>query len=346
MSHPCCVILGMTPPRTDRQALDEHHGTAGRIHIAIESAPTASLPKTLFIKVAPSSPIQQVIMSLFELGTREVLFYSAVASDAPLRTPECHGVELDSRRGRNMILLEDLSESAAFRDIREPASAAEAGAMIDAFADFHAAFWQSPRLDGDLAPLRSRSANAERIGNFFVKSVLGKLKGRSADVVPPTMQQQSRIMFEKRAEIDAFWATEPQTLCHGDTHLGNAFFVGDTPGFLDWQAVMVGPGIRDVSYFLIASMAASSLAAIERDLVDRYVARLADHGVEVDANRTWTLYRASASDFYVSAVVTARTSDRMQPAEISDVGVDRVVAAMDRLATFDILAQIISGKQI
>ena len=97
---------------------------------------------------------------------------------------------------------------------------------------------------------------------------------------------------------------------------------------------------------LISSITASSLAAIERDLVDRYVERLADHGVEVDADRTWTLYRASASDFYVSALVTAGTSDRMQPAEISDIGVDRVIAAMHRLETFDILDRIVAGEEI
>ncbi len=73
------------------------------------------------------------------------------------------------------------------------------------------------------------------------------------------MQRASRMLFEQRDAIEAFWATEPQTLCHGDTHLGNLFFEGSSPGFLDWQAVMMGPGIRDVSYFLIASVDVSLL---------------------------------------------------------------------------------------
>ena len=38
-----------------------------------------------------------------------------------------------------------------------------------------------------------------------------------------------------------------------------------------------------------------------------------------------------------AAVVTANTSDRMQPPEISRVGVERVVAAMERLDTFEVL---------
>jgi aminoglycoside/choline kinase family phosphotransferase len=328
------------------RVLDEHHGTSGRVRVAIESTPDADLPETLFVKLTPRNLVQRVMMSMFELGSREVLFYAEVAEDAPLRVPRCYGAELDAGRGRNLIVLEDLSATATFRDIREPATAEEAMAVVDALADLHAAFWDSPRLAGDLAVLRARSPSAERLGNVFVKSVLGKLKGRSAEVVPADLARQSRIIFEKKAEIDAFWAGEPQTLCHGDTHFGNMFFEGDTPGFLDWQAVMVGPGIRDISYFLIASVDGTVLEPIERDLVDGYVKRLATHGVETDAERAWTLYRASASDFYTAAVVTAGTSDRMQPAEISGVGVDRVVPAMRRLGTFDLLEQIVRGDHV
>ncbi|WP_426573980.1 phosphotransferase [Aquihabitans sp. McL0605] len=322
------------------RVLDEHHGTAGRVRIAIDAAPEADLPETLFLKLTPKSPTQRVMMSVFALGTRELLFYSAIADDVPLRVPRCFGAELDARRGRNLMVLEDLSSTAVFRDIREPASAEEAASVVDALADLHAAFWRSDRIDGDLAPLRSRGAAAEKLGNVFVGKVLGKLKGRNAEVIPAEMQRASRIVFEQKEAIDAFWAGEPQTLCHGDTHFGNLFFEGTTPGFLDWQATMTWPGIRDVSYFAISSVDPAVLEPIERGLVDRYAARLAGHGIDLDGDQTWDRYRASASDMYVSAVVTAGTSDRMQPAEISQVGVDRVVAAMARLATFDLLAQI------
>ncbi len=105
---------------------------------------------------------------------------------------------------------------------------------------------------------------------------------------------------------------------------------------------MVGPGIRDVSYFLNASMDPHDLAPIERDLFDGYVARLADHSVDLDSAPTWDDYRASAAEFYVAAVVTAGTSDRMQPPEISAVGVDRAAAAVQRLGTFEVLEQMLT----
>lgn len=322
------------------QVLDEHHGTAGRIHLAVEATSAAELPDTIFVKCTPRHPVQRVMMSVFELGARELLFYESVADDVPLRVPHCYGLDHHRRRGRNLLVLEDLGATARFRDIREPATADEAAAVVDALAALHGAFWGSPRLTGDLAALSARSPAAERLGNLFVKSVLGKRKGRSAEVIPADVARAGRMMFEQRAAIDAFWAREAQTLCHGDTHLGNLFFEGPRPGFLDWQAAMVGPGLRDVSYFLIASVDPHVLTPIESDLVDRYVGRLAEHGVVLDRAWAWNRYRASAAEIYVAAVVTAGTADRMQPAEISSVGVDRAVTAVQRLDTFAILGRL------
>ena len=323
------------------QVLDEHHGTAGRIRLRLDATPEADLPETLFAKVTPHNLVQRLMMNIFELGAREVLFYDAVADEVPVRTPTCFGVERDPRRGRTVILLEDLTDGATFADIRTPATLEQAGAVVDALADLHATFWETPRFGTDLRLLAGRSAESEKLGNLFVGRILGNLKGYAADVLSPEVRRKGRIAFERRAEIDLLWLGLPQTLCHGDTHFGNLFFEGDVAGFLDWQAVMMSPSIRDVSYFLLASTDPTDLAPVERGLVDRYVTRLSAHGVEVDPDETWTLYRATAVEFYVAAVVTASTSDRMQPAEISQVGVDRVAAGMERLGTFDALEQLL-----
>lgn len=327
---------------TSVRVLDEHHGTAGRVRLAVDATPSADLPATLFLKVTPGNLTQRVMMNVFDLGAREVLFYSALGATVPVRVPRCFGAALDVRRGRNVIVLEDLTH-AEFRDIRQPLDVDRAAAVVDALAELHAGHWGTSRFRSDLTLFASRSPASERLGNLFVGRVLGTLKGHAAAVVPAEVQQASRIVFERRAEIDAFWARAlPPTLCHGDPHLGNLFFEGAVPGFLDWQAAMAGPAWRDVSYSLIASVDATVLAGAERDLVERYVARMHSHGVELDRARAWDLYRASAAEIYVAAVVTAGTSDRMQPPEISRVGVDRVASAVQRLDTFAVLARELS----
>jgi aminoglycoside phosphotransferase (APT) family kinase protein len=154
------------------------------------------------------------------------------------------------------------------------------------------------------------------------------------------------VLIDRKPAVDAFWAAEPRTLVHGDTHLGNLFFEGATPGFLDWQAVMAGPGIRDLAYFVTASVDAPVARDIERGLVDRYAERLARGGVDADADHLWTRYRAVVAEFYISAVMTSGTGDRMQPEAISRVGVERAVAAVQALDTFEVLTALVAGEPV
>jgi aminoglycoside/choline kinase family phosphotransferase len=325
------------------EVLDEHHGTAGRVRAALDrsSRAPAEIPGTVFVKLTPRSLVQRLMMNLYDLASREVLFYSSIASDAPVRTPECHSAVIDPRRGRNVMLLEDLDGKAEFRDIRDPVTIEEAGRVLDALADLHAAFWESPRFAADMAPLRSRKPAAERIGNMFVDRVLARPKGSPAEVIPADVAAHARRVVARRPEIDALWRRQPQSLCHGDTHLGNLFFEGDTPGFLDWQATLMAPSLRDVSYFLVSSVDPADLAGAERGLVDRYAERLAANGIGIERGRAWETYRAIAVEIYVAAVVTAGTSDRMQPPEISKVGVVRVNEAVQRLDTFGVLEKML-----
>ncbi len=328
------------------RVVDEHHGTALRARIAVDADPGVDVPNHLFAKLTPKNLQQHLLMNVMDLGKREVLFYRAIAPEAPIRVPRCYAAEVDARRGRNVMVLEDLSGRARFRDIREPCDTAEAEAMVDALADLHGAFWQTDRFTTDLGLLVGRSPAATFLGNLFVRRILGDLKGQAADIVPGDIQRKSRVLFECKEGVDAFWAAEPQTVIHGDPHLGNLFFEGAAPGLLDWQAVMAGPGIRDVAYFVVASVETQVARKIERGLVDRYAARLGTTGVTVDADQLWTRYRAAVSEFYISAVVTAGTGERMQPQEISRVGVERVVAAVKALETFDVLAALMAGERV
>ena len=325
------------------EVVSDDHGTASRARFELDVAPDSPVPRNLFAKFTPPVLQQRLLMNVMDLGAREVLFYDRVAADVPVRVPRCHAVLHDPRRGRNVMLLEDLSGTARFRDLREPLNAQQAAAVIDALADLHARYWQSSRFTTDLALLVARSKGATFLADAVVPRFLAKPRGPAAELVSAEMRTASRVFADRKAEIDQFWAREPRTLTHGDPHLGNLFFEGDQPGFLDWQATMAGPSIRDVAYFLNASVDIPVARAIERDLVDRYAARLTVLGVERDPGRTWTLYRAAISEFYVAAVVTAGTDERMQPHEITRLGVERAVAAVDAHDTFGVLASLATG---
>lgn len=334
------------PPGTVRglRVFDEHHGTASRARLEVDAGDDASLPRRLFVKFTPRALQQQLLMNVMDLGRREVLFYDAVAAGVPVRVPRCYAAQLEPGGRRNVMVFEDLSGRARFRDLREPCTAEEAASVVDALADLHAAYWQSPRFDADLRLLAARSPEADYLAAVIVRRMVEKPKDDVLAMLPPGTHRASRLLYEHREAVDAFWAREPRTLAHGDPHLGNLYFEGDRPGFLDWQAVTAGPGIRDLAYFLTASVDVPVARAVERGLVQRYGDRLAAGGVTVDPDALWARYRAAITEIYVAAVVTAGTAERMQPRAVTRIGVERAVAAVNEHDSFAVLAALATGR--
>ncbi len=336
-------VLGLPPGAIRSVAIvDEHSGTAGRARIAVDGD---DVPDQLFLKFSPHHYLQHIMMLLFDLGTREVFLYETLGDELPVRVPHCYATRVDALRGRNVMVFEDLADRALFRDIRQPPSAAEAEAVIDAMATQHAAYWGTDRFAGDLRPLTGRSAAANLLGDVIRRRFVGNMKGLAADLVPADMQRQGRIMFERSADVDAFWASEPQTVLHGDPHFGNLWFEGDQPGFLDWQVATAGAGIRDVAYFATMSIDTDLRRDIEWSLVERYAAGLAAAGIDADLDHLWTVYRAGPTEAFMSAVAAAEAGDRAQDPEICRVGVERSVAAIADHDSFRVLTQLVDATR-
>ena len=75
-------------------------------------------------------------------------------------------------------------------------------------------------------------------------------------------------------------------------------------GMIDFQGMQWCHGIRDVQYFLINSLDEDLLAEHEWDLVDRYVAALARHGIVLDRAEAQERYRAYSFQTLMVAVVS------------------------------------------
>ena len=321
--------------------VSQDSGTAARARLALDAAPGAEVPTHVFLKLAPRDAQQRVMMNVVGLGAREVLFYRAAAPDVPVRVPRCCGIAVDARRGRNVIVLEDLV-GATFRDVREHLDAAQVEAVVDALARLHAAFWGSPRLHGDLAaltPLRA-SPVMSVLGSTVIRRWVAAPKATAAELVPADVVRKSRVLTDNIEAVDRYWNAQPATLTHGDPHLGNLFFEGAAPGFLDWQVCHRGAGIRDVAYAVTAALEPELARKAERSLLERYVDGLAAAGVKTDIEAQWLAYRAVATEFYVAAVSTASSGERMQSADIMRVGVERAVAAVEALDSFAALSEL------
>ena len=319
-------------------------GTAGRALLDVQGKPGVDVPSRVFLKLTPLDLLQSVQMTFMDLGAREVLFYNALAESVPIRVPRCYSAQIDTRRGRNIMAFEDLGPTALFRDVRSAVTQAEAEAVVDGLADLHAAYWESPRFNTDLKPITFRTETVNTLGNTLRRRLMTKLPEPVRASIPDDVFEQSRIWFERADEITDFMARQPRTVTHGDPHLGNLFFEGATPGWLDWQMVMAVPGMRDVSYFCTMSVAPDMLRSIEKDLVRRYVDRLGSLGVETDFDQQWTLYRAMVAAPYGSAIAAASVNGRSQVMEIAMEGLARCVAGVQAHDSFRLLGALLDGQ--
>ena len=106
------------------------------------------------------------------------------------------------------------------------------------------------------------------------------------------------------------------TLVHGDSHIGNMLRQGDEPILIDWAMVSAAPGIRDVAYFVGNSVPPEVRRGHEQELLRRYLAALAERGVEIPYDEAWDRYRLQMVTGWISAVATAGMGDALQPIEI------------------------------
>jgi hypothetical protein len=116
------------------------------------------------------------------------------------------------------------------------------------------------------------------------------------------------------------------------------FVEGTTPGFLDWAMVSAAPGLRDVAYFLGASVPTDLRRARERELLARYCERLRSGGVALDVDAAWEQYREQLVTAWIAAVVTAAMGPKWQPIEVGMGATMRAHAAIEDHAVADLLS--------
>ena len=210
----------------------------------------------------------------YERCTREARFYRDVGASC---APELFYSATDDRTSRVVLLLEDLSGGRQ-GDALEGCSVEEATLVLDELAAFHARWWgqRAPasgfeRLHRD--PTEWQDRYARQVETFLE---------RFGDSVPASILELASRLRPRLAEIAEALYEHPRTLTHGDLHLDNLIFDARGAGsvaVLDWQTVSVGSPAWDVTLFLVDSLSIEDRRAAEVELLERYLALLAEHGV-------------------------------------------------------------------
>ncbi len=304
------------------------------------------LPKTLYAKIPCAELGTRAFANAVGFWEVEATFCQRIASQVPIRVPRVYAAA--QRGARFVLLLENLQEVPGVqlfinRDMAAGTTPDRARMCLRTFADLHAAFWGwtkeqreavlPARLHTYLAPGgrgMTRALNAAAIAPAHAAAPDLFAKGH-ADIC--------RLAIEKWDLLIDAWYGEPLTLIHGDSHLANCFEYptsdGPRMGMIDFQGLQWCKGIRDVQYSLINSLEPDILAAQEEELIDFYIAALAERGVVLDAAAAREQYRAFSFQTLMVAVVSIGLGSLTERDETVRTVLRRSVAAIDRLGFGD-----------
>jgi aminoglycoside phosphotransferase (APT) family kinase protein len=303
--------------------VEAHSGTTGRARVVL-THDDPRLPASVFVKLAPFDVGQRAFVEQQGMGRAEARFYAEISGEIPVRLPRAWYAAHDDA-GRYVMVLEDLVSVGATYPTQCEVDRSFVEGTIDAMAALHARFWATPRFsrDRDLAWVERRSrgyGSAAPLVSFALEQL-------GADL-PEGSRRLGAVCVERADGVAAFLARGTSTLVHGDAHLGNMFVDDGKPGFLDWAMVSCAPGLRDVAYFLCASVPTDVRRAGERGFIARYCDRLREGGVALDIDVAWDQYREQLVTGWIAAAVTAAMGSHWQPIEVGRAATARADAAI------------------
>lgn len=279
-------------------------GTNVRLQLSYDR-PEAGAPASLVAKLAAVGEVSRDAGAGLQLYRRETRFYQEIAPLLKAGLPQTLFADISDDGRIFTLLFEDLAPARG-GDQLAGCSVADAEAAMDAAAALHAPLWGDAELPA--LPWLNRKFMVGMYCEKFPPSV-AMIKPRFAALLEPGAGE---VLDRFAACIRPFFAlhTAPWTITHQDFRLDNMLFDargGALPvAVLDWQTLLPGPGVLDVSYFIGAGLLPEARRTHEQALMRRYHAALLDGGVRgYNWERCWHDYRLLAAHGTIMGVVGA-----------------------------------------
>lgn len=305
--HPGAVVDGVSVQLRD-------DGTNRRARLAL-SYSAGSGPATVFVK-AVDPEHKELVRITSGLFHEPRLFNSDIV--LPLEHPHVYVAVIDEPGDDFILVMEDLTARGADpRDATRPMTVDQAASGVRGLGRLHGQFWEH------------RSADHPGLGWLEAFAPWPGME------IAPLPMAYEAIGDAATPEITALtgetlfnglWARyirtltrSPQTLLHGDPHIGNTYLLPDgAVGFLDWQVVRRGNWSLDLGYFLQGALTTEDRRAHERDLLEEYRAALALPADELpSADAVWLRYRASVAHGLALWLATASAGEAWQRPDIA-----------------------------
>ena len=281
------------------RAMSGQASTADRVILDLDYAPgtaSADLPQRVILKTMLDVPHAPGVM--YET---EVRFYREIRPHVPFEAPVFFGALFDRESGHFGIVLEDLRERGArFANVTMEISLDQIRLLITYLAALHAQYWQSPQLDTEFSWMgRPSGGGMEELFKGILPNIQGHLDEDPwrLDILEPIGRSVPDLHADMLKVAAGPFESMPQTLLHGDTHLGNSYVLpDDNMGWLDFQLSFRGCYARDLTYIITTGLSIELRRQHERELIDFYFEELRRHGVSpsLDRDTAWTLHRQAA----------------------------------------------------
>ena len=292
-------------------------------------------PQSVIVKL--SSPHRETveIARTLRLYQREYAFYTTLAPEIPLRSPQLFHGNFDDASHRFVLLLEDL-RSLTTADQIEGASATQARTAVRAVAEMHGRYWN--RVDQPPVSGFHNSSTPERhsLVQAVYQSSLPTVLERFGYLFPDSMRRLAEEFGSSMVGYLTAVAAGPMTFTHGDFRLDNMFFGRESGEFaaVDWQVSGIASGLSDVAYFLSSSVSTAVRRQIERDVLTEYHGIVHASGVhDFTLEECWRSYRQNMLGCFRTPIIAGGqldfTSDRSR--QLADVFLQRTLTAIDDL---------------
>jgi hypothetical protein len=306
------------------------------LHLDLEYAtPIEAAPATLIAKLPTTNTELNDRSSIFQPGAREQWFYRHAAAQSPVRTPRCFAAEIDSASQQSFLLLEHIELPAADsrRGIGEPL----AETIVRALAHLHLRWWNAAddpvvqSLQALLAPLFGKEETL--VGQLYDRAWPRFLE-QGFDI-SARARQFGQALVGQIQWVDSQIYARHQTLVHGDFRLEN-MHLGQDPAqvvILDWEDVLFGSGMIDLSWFLAGCLTDES-GDVELRLLQHYHHELLAGGIQdYSWEDCYEDYRAAMCSSFLQGVLSAtlRENASDETREKARVIGRRFCAAADRL---------------
>ncbi|MAT49935.1 MAG: hypothetical protein CMK32_01965 [Porticoccaceae bacterium] len=279
------------------------------------------------------------------LYANEVRFYRELQAEQNIEVPLCLAAVYDPATYRFALLLEDLTE----RGVSFPNALSNVGIEVvknalDVLARLHARYWQSPRFGTDLAGLETHVSGT--LNDFMIGQVPAAIEQEIA-VNPFKQELLSKLattadeLLAGMVAMQRHQATLPQTLLHGDSHIGNIYLLPDgRAGLLDWQLMVRGYCMHDINYLITTALTIDQRRGNEQDLLRYYLQRLKQAGVDEPPSfaSAWDEYRRTLIwGVYIGWLTTSVVNYGW---EINTVNLLRLSTAYADLGTAELVAEV------